>query len=380
MRIVLPILAAVAVVALAQQKQDVILAQNFEDGTEGWSAMGPEAELQFVRAGGPNRDAGAVRLSYGLGTGRFAAAGLPVLGKLAQMRRIRFQIKSDHDTAIAMIFGEEKPGGGDYMASFWVWADAWQQIELTPADFSPNNGPNDPVDQDGKLDLDRVQGIGIVDLACIFSAMPDSPNIPIVVSRPKGQHSLSLAGFQILSDILNNQGPEGRADGPAQVIDAFDRGFLQWITLGGMALQLSTNGNPLGIPALEAAYEQTEGRFALLQRRLANFNLSAAKRLSFDIASERDTVLMVSLELSQPRASDGPRYNLTIFPPADRKPFHVNLLLSDFERDVNSPTPGPARLDPSRLKSFTITDVTSASGGETGANTIWIGNLQVLPE
>jgi len=372
MRILLPILATVAAAALAQQKQDFILDQNFQDSTEGWSAMGPDSDLQLVRAGGPNSDAGAVRLSYGLGTGRFAAAGLPVLGKLAQMQRIRFQIKSDHDTAFAMILSEEKPGGGDYMASFWVPADAWQQIELTPEDFSLNTGPNDPVDPDGKLDLDRVQGIGIVDLACIFSAMPDSPNIPIVVSRPKGQHSLLLAGFQILS----NEGPERLV----HVIDAFDRGFLQWITLGGMTLRLSAKGNPLGIPALEAAYEQTEGRLAILQRRLANFNLAAAKRLSFDIASDRDTVLMLSLEMSQPRANDGPRYNLTIFPPADRKPFHVNLLLSDFERDANSPNLEPPRLDPSRLKSFTITDVTSVTGGETGANTIWIGNLQVLPE
>ena len=260
MRILLPILATVAAAALAQQQQDVILAQNFQDGTEGWSAMGPDADLQFVRAGGPNRDAGAVRLSYGLGTGHFAAAGLPVAGKLAQMRRIRFQIKSDHDTAFAMIFSEEKPGGGDYMASFWVPADAWQQIELKPEDFSLNIGPNDPVDPDGKLDLDRVQGIGIVDLACIFSAMPDSP---IVVSRPKGPHSLLLAGFQILS----NEGPESRV----HMIDAFDRGFLQWITLGGMTLQLSAKGNPLGMPALEAAYEQPEGRIRHFAAPLGQF-------------------------------------------------------------------------------------------------------------
>jgi hypothetical protein len=134
------------------------------------------------------------------------------------------------------------------------------------------------------------------------------------------------------------------------------------------------------MPALEAAYEQTDGRYALLIRRLSNLDLSKAGRLAFDVASERDAVLVASLELNAPGQSDGPRYNLTIFPPAERKPFHVNLRLADFEHDPNSPPPGPAHVDASRLKSIAISDITAADGGETGRNTIWIANLEALPE
>ncbi len=166
----------------------------------------------------------------------------------------------------------------------------------------------------------------------------------------------------------------------AQTIDAFDRGFLEWITLGGMTLRLNGKGGPLGTPELEAAYEQTDARYALLVRRLSNLDLSKAGRLAFDVASERDAVLVVSLELNAPGHSDGPRYNLTIFPPADRKPFHVNLRLADFEHDPNSTVPGLAHVDASRLKSIAISDITAAGGGESARNTIWIGNLEALPE
>src|SRR5438128_1435066 len=47
--------------------------------------------------------------------------------------------------------------------------------------------------------------------------------------------------------------------------------------------------------------------------------------------------------------------------PARRaKSFHVNLSLADFEPDKNTPVQGPRKLDPSRLKSIAVTDITVA--------------------
>ena len=70
----------------------------------------------------------------------------------------------------------------------------------------------------------------------------------------------------------------------------------------------------------------------------------------------------------------GPRFSATIYPPAGRKVFHVNLSLDTFEQDQS----GPGKLDPSRLKSIAITDVTAAGGGDAGSNTIWIGKVEAL--
>jgi hypothetical protein len=373
-RSVIFFLAILAISAAAASAQPgVLLSSDFKADTGGWAALGP-GTVRVEQGAGPEDGAAALALTYQPGAGRIAGAVLPVFGQLAKMQRIRFSVKSDHDTAVALLLSEKKPGGGDYTAWFWARAGVWQPVELTTADFSANSGPNDAVDADGKLDADQVQGVGLFDLACVFSSMSSQPDFPIALSKPDGSHKLLLAGFQVLS----SRGAE--RSGSAQSIDAFDRGFLEWITLGGMQLQLSAKGNPLGKPALQAAYEQTDGRYPLLIRRLSNLDLSKAGRLAFDVASQRDAVLVVSLELNAPHKSDGPRYNLTVFPPPDRKPFHVNLRLADFEHDANSPAPGPAHVDASRLKTLAITDITAASGGDGGPNTIWIANLEVLPE
>ncbi len=91
-----------------------------------------------------------------------------------------------------------------------------------------------------------MQGIGLFDLACVFSSISARPDLPIAVSKAEGTHTLLLAGFQVLSNVGAEQ------SGGPQSIDAFNRGLLEWITLGGMQLQLSAKGNPLATPALKA--------------------------------------------------------------------------------------------------------------------------------
>jgi len=228
------------------------------------------------------------------------------------------------------------------------------------------------VDSDGKLDLDKVVGVGVLDLGYFFSMAADNPNFPIAVTRSSGKHALLVESLEMLT------GDSARAGGGGQdaiTIDAFDRGFLQWVTLGGMNLKLSAVKNPLGMRAMEASYEQNEGPYPIVVRRLANLDLAKARRLVFDVASEREATLVVSLELKKPGSSQGPRYNATIFAPEGRKPFHVDVRLSDFEPDPNSREASLTKLEPSRLKSMAITDITVASGGEGGTNTIWIGNV-----
>ncbi|MBZ5622370.1 MAG: hypothetical protein LAQ69_27105 [Acidobacteriia bacterium] len=99
--------------------------------------------------------------------------------------------------------------------------------------------------------------------------------------------------------------------------------------------------------------------------RLANCDLSKAAGLAFDIASEHESTLVVSLESKQ-----GKRYTVTIYPPGGREVFHVKLKLADFQ--------GPGRLDPAELKSLAISDITAASGGAPASNTIWIGKVETL--
>ena len=356
-------------IAAFPQSQPAILHQTFEKDAQGWTVMGSDASIAASHDASDLRSAsGVLKFRYQLGGRQFAAAVVPVSSGLASLRQIRFWAKSDHDTAVAILLSEKKPGG-DYTAWFWAPANRWQQVTLTPSDFALSDGPTDPADPDRKLDLDQVQGIGIIDLASFFNQIPES-DVPLVVQRTTGTHILLLDDFSLLS----NPPQTSSATANAVTIDAFDRSFLEWATLGGMDLKLAPASNPLGRPAVQASYDQSDGRLTVLTRRISSLDLSKAKRLTFDVASQQEIVLAISLELKKPGSTQGPRYSMTIFPPGGRKLFHVDVSLADFEYDTNSPA-DDAAFDASRMKSLTFADVSGLGGAATGPNTIWLSNL-----
>jgi hypothetical protein len=306
----------------------------------GWVAMG---------AGGAVQDTGGgIVFSYDLQPKNLSLAVLPATPDVAHMQRLRFRVKTGHDTPLAVMLGEKKPGGGNYTAVFWAPAKIWQQIELTPADFSVSDGPRDPVDADGKLDLDEVEGIGIADVAQFFLAQSDNPDVPIAIDRSTGARTIEIAGFEIVTGGATGRRP----------IDSFDRGFLEWVTTGGVKMQLAPRENPLRAPAMQATTVLNDGRFGLVVRRVSSFDLAKATRLTFDVASENETTLVISLEMK-----NGKRFTQTVYPPGKREAFPVSVKLSDFE--------GDGRFDPAQWKSIAIADTLGQP------NTIWIAKVAV---
>src|SRR5579872_5690330 len=154
-------LPALLFLAFAQQEPEILFHQK---DAAGWMALGEGTEV--------HSDAAALVYTYEVAPKKFAGTVMGAPVNFARMRSIRFSIKSDHDTAFAVMLSEKKPGGGNYAAWFWTPANVRQQVELTPADFTITDGAGDPVDADGKLDLDQVEGIGVFDLAQFFLAMP----------------------------------------------------------------------------------------------------------------------------------------------------------------------------------------------------------------
>jgi hypothetical protein len=297
---------------------------------------------------------GSVEFKYDLTSKQLAAAVLPAGESFAAMKSLRFRTRTDHDTTIGVLLSERKPGGGNYVAMFWSPANSWQQVELTPRDFALSDSPTDPKDDDGKLDLDQVEGVAICDLSGVLERALDREKV--VVSAASGSHSLLIENFEV------------RTTAPAAAensIDRFDRGFLQWMTPGGMTLNFVPEAGPLGEPSLQATYADTSGPYSVLVRSVGGLDLSKAKRLMFDIASENEATLVIAVEMKQ-----GGRFHFEISPRGDRKVFHADISLSDFEPEGEG---GPERFDSALWKTITVADI---SGGNT-ANTFWLGNLRV---
>src|SRR5258708_39908755 len=106
----LVVLILTCLAALAQQESSVVHHSTFkESDTAGWNAVGSGTIIV---------NQGALELSYELGAKNFSGAAWPVSLKLADTHRFRFSVKSDHDTAIAVLLIEKSPGGGHYSTSF----------------------------------------------------------------------------------------------------------------------------------------------------------------------------------------------------------------------------------------------------------------------
>ncbi|WP_410969811.1 hypothetical protein, partial [Salmonella sp. SAL4450] len=74
-----------------------------------------------------------------------------------------------------------------YVAMFTLPAGKWQQVELAPADFVLSEDGNDPPDPDNKLDLERVEAFGIVDVGQML-AQADNPEIEKLLNIKRGPH------------------------------------------------------------------------------------------------------------------------------------------------------------------------------------------------
>src|SRR5580658_10563226 len=193
-------------VASAQQTPEVLVHQDFETDPTVWSAVGLGSSVSITHLPGQAHSGNsALAFSYQLKRGQIAAAVTPASPKLAKMQRLRFWVKTDHDTPGAVLLSETKPGGGNYTAWFWAPANTWQQIEMSPADFVLSDGPQDPKDADGKLDLDQLQGVGILDLGLFF------PAVPSAAPANAGAHTMFIDDFEALG------GPASAAPSSMQI-------------------------------------------------------------------------------------------------------------------------------------------------------------------
>ncbi len=350
---------------------NVIIKQTFEADENGWTTMGGGGSLRATKKPA-EMHAGANSLAFDYEAGKkMSVMVLPTESALEGMTSMRFWLKTDVSTPVAVFLAERKPGG-DYSTYFWSPKDKWQQIVLQPSDFTANDGAGDPVDPDGKLDLDAVQGIGLLDLKLMFGVMGANQQMPFPVDLLTGAHTLLISDFQIATSE-----PEPAPSGTGVTIDAFDRPFAQWMNLGGMDIAIRPGENPLQKPALEAVYKQTPGKMALLNRRLGSEDLSRCDRLAFDIASRSDAQIAVSVEMLK-KAGKGSRYTYLIEVKGDSKKQTVTIPFTEFALDENSPPDPAGKFDPTKIRSLSLLDVTGVTATEAVPNTLWLADVRAL--
>jgi hypothetical protein len=251
---------------------------------------------------------------------------------------------------------------------FWLEPKTWQRVELTPDDFVLGRNPGDPEDADGRLDLDQVEAVSLVDLSQILNARAGEGDAPIAVIAHTGPQKIFLDDFEVTAAA-----PDWYKPRAAFVIDSFDHPQIDWFTLGGADLRRDASAR-----AMKVDYEQLTDRYVVLIHQLPALDLRGATHLEFDIASDKAAQFVVSFEERVPGQTDGPRYSAIIRVSGGGKMEHRQVALSGFEFDENGPKDANGKLDLDQLKSLTLVDITGPSTQQSGVNSIRLANLQAV--
>lgn len=350
-----------------------LIHQDFEKDASGWVSFGPTPatihvthDPLTVRNGN-----GALSIEYDGSAGKPALAVLPVSTSLAAMKSLRLWLMADSPTAAAIFLTEKE--GGRYGAIVWLEPQVWERIELTPEDFILATGPDDPKDPDGKLDLDKIQAIGVFDLSQVFSTMFGDSQAPIAIAIHGGPHKLLLDDFEVSAETPSWYKPRAPF-----LIDNFTHPCVDWFTLGGVDLKVATDGKVIPGNSLEATYQQTPERFVVMVHELPPTDLTGATHIAFDIASDKSSTLVLSFEENVPGKARGPRYSTNIEVAGGGKPSHREVAVSSFELDANGPADPKGKLDLDKLKSLSLVDITAAFTQQETVNTLHLANVEAI--
>lgn len=358
------LLTAGTVLAGAQTPPPPLLRQTFKDGPEGWVGMGEGAKLSVSHDPAIALvGAGALKFDYSIAKNTFGALSLTTpLDSWTKAKSFKFRIRSDSNALVAVTLQEQD--GGRYTSIIQVPKETWQSVELSTADFILGQDPNDPKDPDGKLDMDKVTGLSVLDIA-EFLVSTDNAMLTSLFDFKQGPHTLYVDSFTVGTEPIASSMVSA---GDTVVLETFLHPQLNWISLGGMKLG-RTEGKPMEGVALKADYHQTPGKPAVLNRPLQSWVFTGSKTLSFDIASAQPAVLIVQLE-----QVDGGKYNMTVEVPGGSAPMHKKLLLDGFARADDS-TDKDTKLHLGLIKSIAVIDISGMLNQADKDNTLWINHL-----
>lgn len=160
----------------AQEPQSRI---DFEKAQHGWFVL-PGADGKVELTENPNDvKAGkrALRYTYTAAAGKLNA--IIYLEPESWTQAFRFWMKADRPALFALSLQEES--GERWHAPFWISGNEWQQVTIALSDFML---AEDTKPVNNKLDMDDVQGIGIIDVSALFWRRP-TPQSCLATSRAR---------------------------------------------------------------------------------------------------------------------------------------------------------------------------------------------------
>jgi hypothetical protein len=140
---------------------------GFETPQHGWLVL-PGAGGKVELTENPNdvkSGKRALRYTYTAAAGKLNA--IIYLEPELWAQGFRFWIKADRPALFALSLQEQ--GGERWVAPFWVSGNEWQRVTIALADFTL---AEDTKPVNNKLDMDTVEGLGLIDVSALFARRP----------------------------------------------------------------------------------------------------------------------------------------------------------------------------------------------------------------
>lgn len=360
---------------------------DFEADLQGFTAIqvkdgnfnpDPNGGLSVVTAKDQVKSgSGTLSWSHKAEPGTFRA--LVVEAKLpANAARLEFWVKSSAQTVLT--FTAREADGSSYHLACHVPAHEWTRVSANLDELTL--GDNE-TDENGKLDLDQVNSIGIFDLTTMLVQSPE------LGSRPELRTPRTLW----LDDLRFSPERAPQAFGVARegdkssfVVDNFEGDAVRWLPVrlviaqppsieifpGNTSLKLQKEAAGPGMArtpteaggrGLRFTYPRAAMEVFALIRSLERADLSKAERLRMSLRMSQKSLVIVGV-----KEKDGSEYNHTIAPDQSEGWQSLDLALSDFSLGGESKDENNA-LDPGQIKEISIVDASAFAGtlgnGET---------------
>ncbi len=326
-----------------------------------WSALGGEARAGSTRDGAWSREGrAALDLRYRVAKGEVSVFVLPVPGAaLAAAGKLRFAIRASH--AGSLMLALEEQGGGRWTYPVALNANQWQELRIPLAELVLASGGDAPADANGRLDLDRVQRLTLVDVGAMLAA--GSADMMRLFDIPGGERRLVL-------DDLHFAAEAPAAARGAAALDGFGDAPPPWSVFGAERVS-STAEAPLRGPGLAIDYRKKTGRVMSAIRPLSPGALTGAEGLALELGSRMKTELTLKLE-----QADGGRFEARFELPGDGRLQTRSLRFAEFKRAGDSGTRAD-QVDPARVNNLLLLDVGSwfTKGSD---NRLWLQRVAAL--
>ncbi len=348
---------------LSVAQDSALVHSTFAQGEDGWvvsQALGSGAKIAAIHNPanlkvGP----GSLSLTYAIGVGQMAGATLPITeGAVAKLGSIHFWIKTAYNMPVGVSLQEK--GGGQYVGMFSVPKDKWQEVELGVQDFVPSDIAGTPPDPNGKLDLDHVESMTIIDVSQFLAQVPTFAGL---LGLQNGDRSLFLSDVQLTTKPVADT---NSATDTEYLFDNFVRPEPAWTVLNATATVLEAA--PLFTRALRLDYNLTSEQAAAAAKKIKLGVLTGKKTLNLRLASAHPCQLLVQIE-----ERNGGKYNTILPLPGGPEPIDRTIDISAMTPDEQTKDPN-GKLDLDQIQQLTLVDLTAVTQAP-GANVLWIGKV-----